>query len=103
MRVDILDGFAAVAVAKVLLNGKEVKGCTMADTELGAVECYKTNAKGEFMHINGSLCKTELNGIVEIVFHSHWEMNKDNDYVHKYGGKRRVFHNPMKEANADHS
>jgi hypothetical protein len=97
MRVDIRDGLAQAAVKKVLLNGQEVKGITMADSARGIIECYKTNAKGEFVHINGNLCKTELNGKVEIVFSQYWSMNADGDYVHKYGGKAEVHHNPLKQ------
>jgi hypothetical protein len=96
MRVDLLDGFAFIAVDKVLLNGRQIHNVTMADVDRGIIEKYKTNDKGEVLHINGSLCKEELNGVVEIQFHSHWEMDERGNYVHKYHGKREVHHNPMR-------
>lgn len=96
MRIDIRDGFAHTAVSKILLNSRPVDHVVMADTDRGIIERYKTNAQGQVLHIGGSLVKEELNGVVEIQFHSHWEMDEQGNYINKFRGKRETHHNPMR-------
>lgn len=81
MKVHIQDGFALAAVDKITLNGFTEKHVIMADDVLGVVIRYKTNRKGEILHINGNLVKEELNGRVKITFKRGWSMNEVGDYL----------------------
>lgn len=80
MRVDYDDIASRYAVRRVLCNGFVQKFVTMADEELGAVERIKTDKKGNALHINGTLCREEINGRVKIELNHGWTMNDKNEY-----------------------
>lgn len=51
---------------KVLVNGEEVKYCTVADEEQGYVERFKEDADGKLVREGDEIARERLYGKVEI-------------------------------------
>lgn len=86
MKVHIKDLYSLAAIDKVFLDGVEQKLCVMADTELGAIERYKTDEDGKLLTIGDSACMEELNGVVTLQFRMGWHKDADGDYT--YNGRK---------------
>lgn len=62
-------------IHRVLLDGKEVRFCVMADTDHGIVKYYKVNADGNITcDPNGNPVMVRDYGDVEIEFKEPWPM-----------------------------
>jgi hypothetical protein len=96
MRLDIRDGSFLKAVRKVTVDGVEISNVTMVDTDLGAIEKFKTNMRGEILHAGGAPCKEEINGKVQVHFKTGWSVNKQGDYECRFNCRMQTYHNPYK-------
>lgn len=66
MRITADDAICRTSSIKILLNGREVKHCVIADSDNSYVIAYAKNEKDEFVISGGEIKQCKLEGVVEI-------------------------------------